>query len=235
MEASRFDTLVRTLHRSSRRSLVATTLGALAGRMAPTGADAGRRGARKRDRSCHGKKRCGKRCIKRWECCGGCGPNEHCCNGGCISNILTCGVCAAGQQPCNGACIPATSCCGGCPVGQRCCNGSCIRSFDCCGDGQPDQTCCNGEWVDLSNDPENCAECGVACRSGECIHGTCTCAIPNDCNGARCFCTALPPAADTRRFCYSLLGPDACVNDNDCQLGSVCAPVGATSTCTIPC
>ena len=112
---------------------------------------------------------------------GQCGPQADGCGRG-----LDCGGCTVAGETCGGGgnpgvcgtCIPAdpaTVCAGRCGTVSDGCGGDITCST--CGAGL---TCCNGECVNLSNDGDNCRECGRVCKSNP---ETCTSAF---CVGGNC-------------------------------------------------
>ncbi len=110
-------------------------------------------------------------------------------------------VCDTNDNVCTG-CVADMNC----PLGSICDAGDCVPG---CTDQQPCQngfSCCGGECEDLTNDPNNCGNCGMVCpdlpnaeevcNGGMCGLGDCN-GNWNDCNGnpndgcetqAQCLC-----------------------------------------------
>jgi hypothetical protein len=81
------------------------------------------------------------------------------------------------------------------------CAGTCQCGTDHpCDDGLG---CCNGRCVDVLTDPQNCGGCGIACGSGQCVHGDlgdphCTC----DADGGAATCSSpFEPTCDSEGLC----------------------------------
>jgi len=88
-----------------------------------------------------------------------------------VTNFSVC--CPEDFQCCStGSCCPPGDCCCGevcCTGGTICQNGTCVS----CPNGEKNCSCsCKA----ISDDPNNCGDCGNACVSGEtCVNGTCSC------------------------------------------------------------
>jgi hypothetical protein len=123
-----------------------------------------------------------------------------------------CGVCGLGQQCCGSICAANTVCCGGCGAGQQCCAGICANA---------------------ASNATHCGACGVACPSGSCIHGVCTCEGGSaQCPGAGCGCESRLGGG---AVCSVGFTATACVDDTPCPLGSACIFDGTGGRCSIPC
>lgn len=87
------------------------------------------------------------------ECGNACAAGEVCRGGSCV------------DSPCQRDCNDNNPC-----TNDFCVRGQCVNEPKVCADG----TCCPGSGcVDLSNDPNNCGECGKICTTGSCIGGKC--------------------------------------------------------------
>jgi hypothetical protein len=116
-----------------------------------------------------------------------------------------------------------------CKGGKKKCGKKCISKKKCCG-GCGEQTCCQGKCVDLATNPQHCGVCGNACRSGECVHGACTCNnFFDDCpQGVGCSCGLYVGGGGV---CYHA-SDRQCAENDDCPIGSVCM---INNTCSAPC
>lgn len=188
MDASRFDTLTRSLA-TSRRATRKTFLGAAIGALLAghTGQDAAA--------AC---KKVGRNCDKDKDCCTGaeckggeckCKSGRDECGGKCYdfaNDENRCGGCATpctvGETCCSGVCVnleggDRANCgaCGTvCDANEACLSGLCIV---CAGSGvhcedscctPPTRQCCDNVCLDIFGDAGNCGDCGRHCPAPRC-------------------------------------------------------------------
>ena len=238
MDASRFDTLARSLIDGTTRRGALTAL--LGGMLAMLGLaeTAATKGKRKRK---HKKKYrpttqpgCTPSCGN--NTCGpdGCGGECGSCTGGVCSNGAC--TCPSGMQPCQGACVAACSgatmleptqcvCCKfnglECSFGDTCCTGVC--TFD---TGLPPTEKCRSQDIG--------GGCGFdsQCRSGICTNGHCVCPSDQVPCGADCWSPCPEGRVRVLSDCACCIdnGVSCAGKSNGCCAGQM-ACTGPGSTC----
>lgn len=88
---------------------------------------------------------------------------------------------------------------------------------------------CGGQCVNVASSAANCGACGVACPSGQCIHGACVCESSTECPGS-CQCS---PRRQGLSACRSAIADQPCDDDGDCPLRSFC--LANFDQCSAPC
>ncbi len=229
MDATRFDSLARSLRAGSRRGVIATILGAAVGIPGLTSVEA------KKKKPCPP---CKKR--KQGKCKANLPDGTGCSGGTCQG-----GSCVAATPPPGGGCTPecagkscgAANGCGGtcatgaCPSTQICVNGACQASCP--------TTLCNGNCVDTRTSSQHCGSCGNACTGGAICQGG-QCQVPDDplfCTSqADCGGSAGELTCDTStRRCECASNPSHGICERFDNGAGLCGPCCAGATTAKPC
>ena len=130
----------------------------------------------------------------------GCPDNEECVVGGSGN------VCQCGTGP-------------GCPADESCgSSGMCL-----CGDNpgcESDENCCGDDCLDLSDDEDNCGQCGNECgEDSTCTSGKCTCATAAE-TACADGCFDLDEDEDNCGKCGNECADGATCNDGECDCPS---------------
>jgi hypothetical protein len=132
------------------------------------------------------------------------------------NNCGSCGTtCAVGEQCCNGRCT-STACAANQWWSATACQ--CFCSYVSCGDTccPQGQECCGGNCTDISNDNNNCGQCGLVCGPNRtCENGSCVCSY-QPCQTTCC--------AQGEACC----GGTCCPSSQTCCSGTCCSPDQAT-------
>jgi hypothetical protein len=199
MDSARFDALLRSFNRGSRRATFRLLAGAVMGGLVPrlVFIDANAKRKRKKRKKKNQKALCTPTCDGRpcgddgcGASCGSCGTGSVCAEGSCL--------CLSGYKACQGACIPQSDCCtaADCPAGsgRTCQSGSCL-----CPNGQQDSG-------GVCADPPPCRGAGGSCP----FNGIDTSCCSNFCFGPTNGCSFSEPG-------------EHCHMSSDCAAGGTCS------------